>query len=85
MIRETVSMSMITSPDRPHTIRTKNMIQKINSRLKRKKRVSSRKLAQELDISKTSVRRVLRNDLGLWPYKKRIVPLITHTEKSKRK
>ena len=62
MIRETGSINMTLSPGRPRTIRTKNIIQKINSRLKR---VSSRKLAEKLDISRTSVRRVLRNDLGL--------------------
>ena len=47
--------------------------------------MSSRKLTQELDISRTSVRRVLRKDLRLRRYKKRIVPLMTVTEKSKRK
>ena len=76
---------MTTSPDRPRTIRTKNMIQKINGRLKRKERVSYRKLAQKLRISRTSVRRVLRNDLGLRPYKERIIPLMADTEKLKRK
>ena len=53
MIHETGSINITVSPGRPRTIRTENMIQKINSRLKRKKRVSSRKLAQELDISRT--------------------------------
>ena len=85
MIRETGSISMTTSSGRPRTIRTKTMVQKIKSRLKRKKRVSSRKLAQELDISRTSVRRVLNDDLGLRPYKIRIVPHITDAQKSKRK
>ena len=85
MVRETGPINMTTLPGYLRIIRTKNMIQKINSRLKSKKRVSSRKLAQELDISRTSVRRVLRNDLGLRLYKKRIVPLITETEKSRKK
>ena len=49
MIRETGSINMTTSPDRPHTIRTKNMIR---------------------DFSRI---------------KKRIVPLMAHTEKSKGK
>ena len=61
------------------------MIHKVNGRLKLKKRVSSRKRAQKLDILRTSVHRVLRNDLGLRPYKKRIVLLLTDTRKSKRK
>ena len=52
MIHETGPINMTVSPGRPRTIRTKNIIQKINNRLKRKKRVSSRKLVQELDISR---------------------------------
>ena len=52
MIHQTGSINMTVSPGRSLTIRTKNMIQKINSRLKRKKRVSSRKISQELDISR---------------------------------
>ena len=53
MIHETGSINMTVSPGRPRTIRTKNMIQKINSRLKCKKGVSPRKLAQEPNISRT--------------------------------
>ena len=82
MIHETGSINMTVSPGCPHTIRTKNIIQKINSRLKRKKRVSSRKLPRQLELS---IRRVWRNHLGLRPYKQRIVPLMTDTEKLKRK
>ena len=52
MIHEEIdSINMTVSPGCPRTIRTKNIIQKINSRLKR---MSSRKLAQELDISRTN-------------------------------
>ena len=53
MIHETGSINMTVSPGRPRTIRTKNIIQKINSRLKRKKRLSSPKLTEQLDISRT--------------------------------
>ena len=51
MIDEIGSINITVSPGRPRTIRTKNIIQKINSRLKYKKRVSSRKLAQQFHIS----------------------------------
>ena len=51
MIAETSSIELSTSPGRPRIIRTKNMIQKVKNRLKRKKRVSTRKLANELKIS----------------------------------
>ena len=79
MIRETGSIDLTTSSGRRRIIRTKNMVQKIKNRLKRKK------LAQEIDISKTSVLRVLKDNLALRPYKKRIVPLMTDAQKAKRK
>ncbi|CAF3331590.1 unnamed protein product [Rotaria socialis] len=79
MIREIGSIDMFTSSGRPRIFRTKKTIQKVKNRLKR------RKLAQELAISRTSVRRVLKDDLGLRLYKKRIVPLMTDAQKAKRK
>ena len=82
MIGKTDFINMTSSSGRSRTIRIKNMIETINNRLKR---VSSRKLAQKLDISRTSVRRVLGNDLELRSYKQTIVPQMTNTEKSKRK
>lgn len=66
-------------------VRTKNLIQKVKNRLKRKTRVSSRKRALELDVSRTTVRCVLRDDLHCHAYKQRIEPLITDAQKVKRK
>lgn len=60
------------------------MIQKVRKRMKRKKRVSVRKLAGELDISNGSVVRILKQDLGYRSYKKRVEPALTDFEKSKR-
>ena len=56
MIRETGSIELSTSPGRSPTIRTKESIKKVKHRLNRKKKVTSRKLAVELNISRTSVR-----------------------------
>ena len=39
----------------------------------------------ELDISATSVRRILKNDLGLKPYRKIIEPALSDDQKMKRK
>ncbi len=39
----------------------------------------------ELDISERSVRRIIKNDLGLYPYKKVIEPLLSDDQKLKRK
>ena len=63
MVRETGSISSSHSPGRPRIIRTKGMTQKVKNRMKRKKRVPIRKLASELDISKSSVVRILKQDL----------------------
>ena len=46
--------------------------------------MSTRKLAGELDISNGSVVRILEQDLGYRPYKKRVDPAVTDFEKSKR-
>ena len=65
MIRETGSIELSKSPGRSPTIRTKESIKKVKYCLNRKKKVTSRKLAVELNISRTSVRRILKNDLLL--------------------
>ncbi|CAF1292173.1 unnamed protein product [Didymodactylos carnosus] len=84
MIKETGSINLSSPTGRPRVIRSKTMIQKVKNWLKRKKRVSSRKLASDLDISERSIRRILKNDLGLRPYKKRIESLLTNMHKAKR-
>ena len=49
----------------------------MRKRMKRKKRVSVRKLAGELDVSNESVVRILKQDLGYRSYKKRVQPALT--------
>ena len=84
MVKETGTINLSHSLGRPHIIRTKGMIQKVRKRMKRKKRVSVRKLAGELDISNGSVVRILKQDLLYRSYKKRVQPTITDFEKNKR-
>ena len=57
MIHESSSIELSTPPGRSGIIRTKGSIKKVKDRLNRKKKVTSRKLAVELPISRTSVRR----------------------------
>ncbi len=83
-IRDTGCIDLSRSSGRPRTIRTKATIRKINHRKERRKFVSSRKLARELGISRTSVRRVLKNDLKLQAYKIQNEPLLTDEHKEKR-
>ena len=85
MIRETGSIELSASPGRSDIIRTKKSIKKVKHRLNRKKKVASRKLAVELNISRTSVRRILKNDLLLRPYTKIVEPLLTDEHKEKKK
>ena len=66
------------------TARTKRAMQEVKNRLKQKKSVSARKLALELEISERSVRRILKEDLNLKPYKKIVQPKLTDIHKAKR-
>ena len=84
MISESGSISLSKSSGRLRTVRTKEAIQKVKNRLKRKESVSARKLALELEMSERSMRRILRDDLGLKPYKKIVQPQLTDVQKAKR-
>ena len=84
MISRTGTIDLSTSTGRPRTARTRNNIQKVKDRLKRKKPVSSRKLAIELATSASSIRRILKLDLKLKPYKKTVEPFLTDDHKAKR-
>ena len=74
MIDATGSINVSASTGPPRVIRTKNLIQKVRSRLKCKRKVSSRKMAQDFNVSRTTVGRILKEDLGCYAYKKRIEP-----------
>ncbi|CAF2979203.1 unnamed protein product [Rotaria sp. Silwood2] len=84
MINRSGSISLSYSPGRPRTARTKTNISKIKCRLAQKKRVSSRRLAAEMNISRTSARRILHEDLGYFPYKKIKQPKLTDLQKQKK-
>ena len=77
-VRDTGSINLSSQPVHQRIIRTKGNIQKIKHRLDQRKPVSSRKAARQLGISRTSVRRILRNDLGLRVYKIQNEPLLTN-------
>ncbi|CAF3343269.1 unnamed protein product [Rotaria socialis] len=85
MILQSGSITLSSPPGCPRLARAKGNIRKIKNRLRRNKRVSARKLSLELDISETRVRRILKSDLGLHPYKKFVEPLLSDDQKIKRK
>ena len=77
------TIDLVNSRGCSRTIRTKAAIQKIKRRLNRRKPLSSRKLARELGISGSSVRRILKNDLELHAYKMQKEALLTDEHKEK--
>ena len=83
MIRRSGSITLSGPQGCPRLVTTKATIQKVKHRFRRKKRVSARKIAIELDISARSVRRILKNDLGLSAYKKVIEPSLSDDQKVK--
>ncbi|CAF1369238.1 unnamed protein product [Rotaria sp. Silwood1] len=64
MINKTGSILLSSPPGCPRTVRTKAAIVKVKNRLNQKKRVSTRKLAKDMNISRTSIQRILSEDLG---------------------
>jgi AraC-like DNA-binding protein len=84
MIDETSSIKLTSSPSPSRTIRTEDAIKKVKRKLQQNK-VSSRKLALELGMSRTSAQRILQDDLGSRPYKYLIEPALTEEHKKKKK
>lgn len=81
---ESGTTSNKTIPGRPRNIRTKRLVKAIQKRVQRNPRRSMRKTARELGISKSSMHRVFKDDLGLTAYKKQPKQLISAASKKKR-
>ena len=67
--RQNDPINLFKPPSRPRIIRTKGAVEKMKTPLNRRNLVSSRKLPRELGISRSSVQRMLKNDLKLQAYK----------------
>ena len=85
MIHQPGSIALSTLPDCPRLIKTKGNIQQVKYRLRRKNRVSARQPSMERGIPDRSVRRIMKNDLDLCPYKTVIEPLLSDDQKIIRK
>ena len=83
MMNTTGSITLPSPPGCPRTVRTKTAIVKVENRLNQKKRVSTRKLAKEINTSRRSIQRILCKALGCKPYKKIIQPRLTNLRKNK--
>ena len=83
-LNETGSVADRTRSGRPASVVTKKMVASVRARIIRNPVQSQRKLARALKTSKTSMRRIIREELRLKPYKKRIVYGLTNAQKKKR-
>ena len=73
---------------KPHgkarTARTSQLLQAVKKDLKGKTQISVRKLARKRKTSKSTIHRILRSDLSLFPFKKRKAPRLTDLQKRKK-
>jgi len=70
------------TPERP--VRTKKLIKNIREKLRRCPRRSARKLAQEANVSRSTMQRLLKDDLKVKPYKVTKRQLLSDATKKKR-
>ncbi|CAF1305115.1 unnamed protein product [Rotaria magnacalcarata] len=82
IINTTGSITLSSPPGCPRKAHTNAANVKVKSRLNQKKRLSTRKLAKDMKISRTTVQRILREDLGCNPYKKTKQPKLTNLQKT---
>ena len=80
---DAIQLSAPSGPPTYYSYKTNDS--KSKKSLKAQKKVSSRILAHELIISRTSVHRILKDDLQYHAYKVRVVPLLKDEHKDKRK
>lgn len=83
-LRETGSIKNRPKSGRPRSARTKKLIKAVRERIRRNPERSARKLAADFQVSNTTMRRVLKNDLQLKPYKKRKLHGLTTKQREKR-
>jgi len=72
-VRETGSLMDKTTRVRPRTVRTPENIAAVAESVREHQSTSTRHRSQELNISRTSLRRILHKDLGMKAYKVQLV------------
>ena len=81
---ETCSVEDRLRPGRPTCVRTSQLKNVIRCRISRNPRRSMRKMARELKVSKESLRKLVRSDLGLKSLKRRTGHHLTPAIREKR-
>ena len=71
-----------STPEKP--IRTKELIKKVRERLRRNPSRSARKLAKDTSVSVSTMQRLLKDDLHVYPYKFTKRQLLSNATKKKR-
>jgi len=84
MLKQKGHLRLQKPPGKPRTVRTAALTRTIKKKSKRKKPVSIRKLGRETTTPKSTVHRVLKEDLKVKAFKKRKVPKLTPEQKTKR-
>ncbi len=82
--RETGTTDDRPRSGRPRSARTAQLVHKVRERFRRNRRRSVRKLAEKLDTPRTTVRRIVKDDIGLKPYKHQKVHGLSTAQKDKR-
>ena len=69
--------------DPTRTVRTETTIHKMKHRYDQLRIFSSRKIVRDLRISRTSAQRILKDDLKLKSYRKKVQPKLSEDQKQK--
>ncbi len=83
-LRQGQSLDSRHRSGRPRSARTALNIKRVRKRIRRKPLRSARKIAPEFDISNRSIRRILKEDLGLRTYKKHTLHGLSTAQTEKR-
>ena len=85
MIEQTSSINIGHPAGCSSIMRTPSTIDQVKNRMKRRGRVSARRLSKNRNISRTSIQRILKDDLGYFPYKIISKSFLTDAHKTERK
>ena len=84
MLRDTGKITFFKSTGCLRTVRAAANIRKVKHRHDRLQGFSCRKIVCDLRISRTSAQRILKDDLKLKSYKRKVQPKISEDQKAKR-
>lgn len=82
--KETGTFRTKKKPGRNKSIRTPKLIKVVRERIRRNPAQSGSKMAKDLNVSQSTMQRVLKHDLGLIAYKKQRVHGLTGAQKTAR-